>query len=52
MQISKEVVKWLTFVHRFREVPGLNLGLETGYPEAFRGSPQSLLANIGIVPSN
>jgi hypothetical protein len=27
-----------------------NLGLETGYSVVFRGFPQSLQANVGIVP--
>jgi hypothetical protein len=30
-------------------VPSSNIGPETGYPEVFRGFPQSLQANSGIV---
>jgi hypothetical protein len=35
---------------RIREVSGSNLGPETGYPEVFRGFPQSFQANAEIVP--
>jgi hypothetical protein len=35
---------------RIPEVPGSNLGPVTGYPEVFRGVPQSLQPNAGIVP--
>jgi hypothetical protein len=44
------VVECLTLMLRIWEVPGSDLGLETGYPdEGFRDFPQSLQAN-GIVP--
>jgi hypothetical protein len=29
------VVEWLTYLLPIREVPGSNLGPETGYPEVF-----------------
>jgi hypothetical protein len=46
----KVVVEWLTLLH-IREVPGSNLGPETGYPEVLRGLPQSLQATkSGTVP--
>jgi hypothetical protein len=48
--VPKVVVKWLTLLLRIGEVPGSNLGQETGYPEGSRGFPQSLQANAGIVP--
>jgi hypothetical protein len=35
---------------RIREVPGCNLGLETGYSNVFRGFPQALHSNARIVP--
>jgi hypothetical protein len=35
---------------RIREVPGLNLGPETGYPEGFRSFPRSIQANAGVAP--
>jgi hypothetical protein len=41
--VTKIVVKWLTLLLRTGEVPGSNLGQETGYPEGSRGFPQSLL---------
>jgi hypothetical protein len=41
------VVDWLLL--RFREVPGSNFGLETGYPEVFRGILHLLQAKAGIV---
>jgi hypothetical protein len=31
--VSNVVVKWLTLVLRIRDVPGSNLGPETGYPD-------------------
>jgi hypothetical protein len=33
-----------------REVPGLNLGPETGYPEVFRAFLQLLQADTEMVP--
>jgi hypothetical protein len=33
-------------------VPGSSFGPETGYPNDFRGFPQSLIATAGIVISN
>jgi hypothetical protein len=45
------VVKWLTILLRIREVPDSNTGPQTGYPDwRFRGFPQHLQANAGIVP--
>jgi hypothetical protein len=47
---TKVVVEWLTLLLRIREVPASNLDLETGYSDwVFRGFPQPLQANIGIV---
>jgi hypothetical protein len=37
---------------RILEVQGLTIGSETGYSEDFRGLPQSVQANIGIVTYN
>jgi hypothetical protein len=49
---SDVAVRWLAFLFRIREVPGLNLGLETGYPDwDFCGFLQSRQAN-GIVHLN
>jgi hypothetical protein len=39
----------LALLFRIREVPGSNHGPETVYPECFRGFPQSLYADAGIV---
>jgi hypothetical protein len=36
------VVEWLMILFSIREVPGSNLGAETGYPEICRGFPQSI----------
>jgi hypothetical protein len=36
----------------FSGVPSSDIGPETGYPEFFRGFPQSLQANPGIVRKN
>jgi hypothetical protein len=45
------VVEWLTLLLHICEVPGSNLGQDTGYPtEIFHDFPQSLQANSGIVP--
>jgi hypothetical protein len=44
------VVEWLTLLLRKWEVPGSNLGPDTGCPEVFSGFPQSLQADAGIVP--
>jgi hypothetical protein len=44
------IVELLALLLRIRGVPGSNLGKETGNPEGFRGFPQSLEANVGIVP--
>jgi hypothetical protein len=43
----------IALVLRTRQVPVSSVGPETGYPGwGFRGFPQSLQANAGIVPSN
>jgi hypothetical protein len=42
------VVEWLALLLCIREVPGSNLGPETGYPDW--GFPQSFQANTEIVP--
>jgi hypothetical protein len=44
------VLEWLTFLLRVRDVPGSNLGPDTGYPECFRGFPQPLQTNAEILP--
>jgi hypothetical protein len=44
------VVEWLTDLLRIWKVPGSNLGPTTGYPDYFRGFPQSRQENAGIVP--
>jgi hypothetical protein len=41
------VVECLTLLLRIWEVPGSNLGPETGYPDVFYGCPQSLQENAG-----
>jgi hypothetical protein len=41
------VVECLTLLLRIWEVPGSNLGPETGCPDAFYGFPQSLQENSG-----
>jgi hypothetical protein len=33
----KVVIEWLKLLLHIQEVPGSNLGPETGYPELFRG---------------
>jgi hypothetical protein len=33
VQVPNVVVEWLTLLRLILEVPGLNLGLETGHPE-------------------
>jgi hypothetical protein len=38
------------YMQRISKVPGSNLGLETDYPENFRGFPHVLPANAGLVP--
>jgi hypothetical protein len=50
MDYGIQSVECLTLMLRIREVPGSNIGPDTSYPEGFRGSPQSLQANAGIVP--
>jgi hypothetical protein len=51
LAILSVVLEWLTLLLRIREVPGSNISPETGYPYwFFRGCPQSLQANAGIVP--
>jgi hypothetical protein len=45
----KVVVEWLTILHAIREIHGSNIDLETGYPDCFRGIPQSSKKNSGIV---
>jgi hypothetical protein len=50
LQLPNVVVKWLTLLLRIRDFSGSNLGPETGFPDwDFRGFPQSLQANAGIV---
>jgi hypothetical protein len=51
-EVSPNVaVEWLTHLLRIRKVPGSNLGPETRYPiDGFRGFPQLLYENAGIVP--
>jgi hypothetical protein len=45
------VVKWLIFLHHIREVPGSNLGPETGYPDlSFSWFASVLRTNAGMVP--
>jgi hypothetical protein len=45
------MIKWSTVLLPIREVPGSNLGPETGYHDrGFSWFPQSLQANAGIVP--
>jgi hypothetical protein len=46
---SNVVVELLTLLFRILEIPGSNIGSETGYPEVFRGLPQSLHENAGTV---
>jgi hypothetical protein len=49
--LSNVVVEWLIFLFRIREAQDSNLGLEIGYPDLdFRGFPQSLQANVKIIP--
>jgi hypothetical protein len=44
-------VEWLTLLLSILEVPGSNIGPETGYPEVdFCCFTQSLQANAGIEP--
>jgi hypothetical protein len=43
------VAEWLVLL-RIREVRGSNFGLETGYPEIFRGFPKPIQGTAGIVP--
>jgi hypothetical protein len=44
------VFMWLTLLIHIWEVPGSNLGPETGYPKVFCGFTQPLQANARIVP--
>jgi hypothetical protein len=45
------VVEWLTLLRRIQEAPGLNLSPKTGFlTEVFRGFPQFLQVNSGLVP--
>jgi hypothetical protein len=47
------VVEWLTLMLRTLDVPGSNLAPETGYRvRVFCNFPQSLQANVGLVPLN
>jgi hypothetical protein len=46
--LTPKSVLWL--VLRIREVPGSNLGAETGYPEGYHGFCRYLQASGGIVP--
>jgi hypothetical protein len=48
--VPNVVVEWLTFLLRIKEIPGSNLGSETGNPDSFFRLPQSLQANFGIIP--
>jgi hypothetical protein len=50
MNLQNITVEWLALLLCIREVPGSNLGPETGYPEVFCGFPLSFQANAGIVP--
>jgi hypothetical protein len=43
-------IELLAILLRIREIPGSNLGSDTGYPEAFRGIPQCLQANTETAP--
>jgi hypothetical protein len=46
------VIEWLIFLLRIWEIPGADLGPETGYLDHdFRRFSQSRQANAGIVPS-
>jgi hypothetical protein len=49
LHATKVVAEWLTLLLRVQEVPGSNFDPGTGYPEGFRGFPQSLQANARIV---
>jgi hypothetical protein len=51
-KIKNVVVELLELLFSIREVSGSNLGPETGYSEVFRGFPQSIQANSGVVPFN
>jgi hypothetical protein len=49
--VTNIVVQWLTPLVSIWEIPGSNLGPETGYPDwDFRVFLQSLQMNVGIVP--
>jgi hypothetical protein len=47
--VSQEGLSYMELA-RIREVLDSNSDPETGYPEVFRDFPESLEANIGIVP--
>jgi hypothetical protein len=47
---GRRAVKWVALLLCVWEVPGSTLGLETGYPDMFRGFPQSIQEDAGIVP--
>jgi hypothetical protein len=47
------MTEWLTLLLRIREVSGSNLGPKTDYLDwYFRGFPQSLQSDSGVVPYN
>jgi hypothetical protein len=49
--ILNVTAKWLALLLCIWGVPGSNLGSKMGYSkEAFRGFPQLLQANAGVVP--
>jgi hypothetical protein len=52
MATQNVLAVWLTLLLRIREFPCSSLGPETGSPETFRGFPQVLQANVGIVAYN
>jgi hypothetical protein len=47
---TERVVTAVTPVTYIPEVFVSNLGLDIGYPKGFRGFPQFLYANVGVVP--
>jgi hypothetical protein len=50
MKVDHEsAAEWLALLLHIREVLGLNLRLDTSYPEVFHGSLQSLQADAGII---
>jgi hypothetical protein len=52
MATQNVVTVWLTLFLRIREFPYSSIGPEAGSPERFRGFPQVLQANVGIVAYN